>query len=226
MIAWAVDTGITRNASALARVELIGVDWLAWVWKWQGSQGTPLSIEHTVGPGARRIWERLGRGPMAADGFYAPELKRGLAPTPPDKTHVSLRIQAGIELKDVYGPTRRLVHKETSQRLRVQAIGWTWTGSVWQEDARSGERVIAGLKAVESEHVGGKLRVSLPEEGSSHHDEAVAVMRALWHAGAAPSVKGAPLDRGQPFGSYVADGWTQSPPIEGSERRGWEATFE
>lgn len=197
MIAWAFDTGTSRNASALARVELVRLEWRAWTWIWQGSQGSPLSIENTVGPCGRRLWDVLGRGKVAADGWYAPELRRGFKE---ETAAERIRIQGG-ELKDVYGPTRRLVQRETQYTLHVQAIGWAWTGSGWREDARSGERVVAGIKAVESESRGGKLVVSLPEEGSSHHDEAVAVMRALWHAGAG--------DAPRPPRSYVGH------PIEG-----------
>lgn len=175
MIAWGIDTGTSRNASGVARVELIGQTWRATVWKLQGTQGAPLSIEHTVGPQVRALWETHGEGDMAADGFYAPELRAGLG------TSIHVRLQGG-ELRDVYGPTRRLVHRDTHQRLIVARRGYVWTGSNWVADERSGERVIAGLKAVEAVHREGKLVVSLPEDGASHHDEAVAVMRALWLA--------------------------------------------
>jgi hypothetical protein len=187
MIVWAVDTGISRNASALARVRLVGKEWRAHAWKWQGSSGSPLSIEHTMAPEVARLWAAKGRGPLAADGYYAPELRRGLG------AGVEVTIQGGA-LRGVYQPTRRLVHHETEQTLLVSPVGWVWTGEAWERDARTGERVIAGIKALEAEHLDGEIHVSLPEAGQSHHDEAVAVMRALWHAGAAgPSRAGEAL---------------------------------
>lgn len=175
-VVWGVDTGITRNASAAARIELVGVEWHAAVWRWQGTRGAPLSIEHTVGPSFRRTWEALGRGEVAADSFYLPELRRGVGEA------VSIRAQGGT-LVDVYGKGRALIQEDRRPfRLRVQAIGWVWSGEGWTEDPRTGERVAAGLKAVEAETRGGVLVVSMPSAGDSHHDEAVALLRALWHA--------------------------------------------
>lgn len=180
MIAWAVDTGTSRNASALARVKLVYPEWRAWVWKWQGSTGRPLSIEHIVGPTSRALWLAHGQGLIAADAYYAPELRRGLRAFPEARDDVDLRIQGG-RLRDIYGYTKRLVHLDARPfTLRVSSIGWTWAPSGWLPDLRSGERVIAGLKAVESEHRDGELYVSIPDDGDSHHDESVAVMRALW----------------------------------------------
>ena len=177
MIAWGVDTGISRNAASLARAKLVGVTWTIHVWKWQGSTGSPLSIEHTMAPEVARLFAAHGGGIMAADGYYAPELRRGLG------VSIHVTIQGGT-LRSVYQPTRRLVHQETEQRLVVSPVGWVWTGEAWERDARSGERVIAGIKALEAEHLNGEIMVSLPEAGASHHDEFVAAARALWHAGA------------------------------------------
>src|SRR5687767_15959696 len=106
MTVWyAIDTGTTRNATALARVTRRGHMWAATgVWTWQGSQGNPLSIEGTVGPMVRALVERDGVGIIAADNVYAPELRRGMG------GNISLKVQGG-ELKDIYGPMRRGAHE-------------------------------------------------------------------------------------------------------------------
>jgi hypothetical protein len=144
------------------------------VWTWQGSHGNPLAIEGVVAPMVAEIVARDGVHTIAADNVYAPELRRGMG------GDISLKVQGG-ELKDIYGPMRRGAHEDW---LYVEPVGLVWTGDEWREDERTGERVAAGLAAVMSEVRDGKLVVWLPEHGNSHHDEFVAVARALWFAGA------------------------------------------
>jgi hypothetical protein len=100
----------------------------------------------------------------------------------------------GGELVKIYSPTRRLVNE--LEALYVEPVGHVWNGSGWEEDPRAGERVVAGFKAVEKRDVGGKIVVSIPEMGRSHHDEAVAVMRALRAAGAGEAQKTHTYDSG------------------------------
>lgn len=211
-VTWGIDTGITINASALARVEPVGVEWHAFVWRWQGSRGSPLSIEHTVAPAFRKLWERLGKGRAAADGYYAPELRRGVSK--PGAEEIEIKIQGGT-LVDVYGVGRRLIRDDARPfRLRVQAIGWTWTGDRWVEDLRTGERVAAGLKAVQAETKEGGLVVSMPSAGDSHHDEAVALLRALWHAKAGEATQETAPSAGAWQGSADAASWEERFPEE------------
>jgi hypothetical protein len=119
---------------------------------------------------------------LAADGYYLPELRRGLG----EAVHV--RVQAGVKLREVYWPAHYLIH-HAAPKLYVEPVGYVWTGDEWEPDPRTGERIVAGLTAVERRDAGGEMSVSLPELGRSHHDEAVAAMRMLWDAGAATESK-------------------------------------
>lgn len=178
---WAIDTGVSQNACALARVwSNGGTMWRARVWSWQGATGSPLRIEGVVGPEVARLLGSDGVEELTGDSYYAPELRRGMG------DRISLRVQGG-ELIQIYSPTKRLV--DDLEALYVEPVGYVWNGSGWEEDARAGERVTVGFKAVERRMVNGKPAVSLPELGKSHHDEAVAVMRALWAAGAGKETK-------------------------------------
>lgn len=175
---WAIDTGVSRNACALARGERTrGGMWRVDVWSWQGTTGNPLRIETVVAPAVSKMLLADGAEKIAADSWYLPELRRGLG------DRITVRVQGG-KLRDVYWPAHYLVH-HAEPRLYVEPVGHVWTVDGWQPDPRAGERVVAGLNAVERRSVGGEQIVSLPEIGRSHHDEAVAVMRMLWDADAA-----------------------------------------
>lgn len=176
---WAIDTGISRNACALARGEKNrGGMWRAEVWCWQGSTGSPLRIEAVVAPEVARLMRDDNADLLACDGFYLPELRRGLG------DRIATKRQTG-KLRDVYWHARYLTQEASPAALYVVPVGRVWTDEGWRDDPRAGERVTAGLKAVQRAMVNGELSVSLPEAGASHHDEAVAVMRMLWSANAA-----------------------------------------
>lgn len=174
---WAIDTGVSRNGCALARVERSrGGIWDARVWSWQGSTGAPLRIEAVVGPEVARLLGVDGASLLHADGYEVQQLRRGVGDS------IQVKVKGGDLVKE-YGPAKRLA-EAADPRLYVHPVGHVWTPRGWEDDPRAGERVADGIKAVERRMVGGKLVVSLPEFGNSHHDEAVAVMRALAAAGA------------------------------------------
>jgi hypothetical protein len=175
----AIDTGTSRNATALAIVEheaehvtatgeRIRDYWsIVTLRHWQGSPGRPLDIRNVVGPEAAQMVRAAGLSSWATDAIELAAIKLVSA-----EYGLSVRVQGG-ELFDVYRHTRTVVHE--------RRFGLT---KLFAEDEDAAQRVVRGLSAIQAEPRDGRLVLSLPNEGDSHHDEASAVLRALWHGSA------------------------------------------
>lgn len=190
----AIDTGTSRNASALAIVssrpmtpgELrrwsrrTGLErptapllWaLTGLWRWQGAPKRPLDIRNAVGPAAAEHVRAAGLDLWACDGFELAAIHHVS-----EEKRITYRVQGGrlgassdgLTL-GVYEHGKIVIHE---QRFVI---------AIADEDAA--QRVVAGLQAIREEPGAGGMDLTVPSEGDSHHDEAVAVLRALWLGGA------------------------------------------
>ena len=101
----------------------------------------------------------------------------------------------GGELVDVYKHGRAVIH---SERLQFADD----LDPVLVADIKK------GLCRVQGQHKGGKVVVSLPEDGASHYDLTSALLRALWFGGAGDEPK---VAQGSTFGNSA-----YSPPQGGT----------
>jgi hypothetical protein len=194
-IYFGLDTGSTRNASALVGI-LKGSKWtIIRVRGWHGSASSPLDHRNVVGPEAADIVLEAGGTSWCIDAFEQGPIKL----VSKDKGLI-VRVQGG-ELAEVYRHGRSVIHAE---RLQVSR----------EVDPADWEEIKAGCARVQGERKGGKERVWLPEHGSGHFDKASAFLRAMYDAKAGDEVG---MSRPSAFGgqSYVAQtrgaGWYPTP---------------
>lgn len=217
----AIDTGTTRNATVLAIVDSRSMTpaevarrptelteprlWaVIALRRWQGRPGSPLDIRHVVAPVAARIVREHGIDSWATDGIELAAIQHvsadpafNLAVTVqggelgPDETATSLRGRLGV-----YGHARVVIHE---MRLVVNL-----------DDEELATSLLRGIASIQAEPKPGGLRLWLPSERDAHADEASAVLRALWHAGAGlPAVVETEPVCGAWSGGAVASSWDE-----------------
>jgi hypothetical protein len=156
-----LDTGSTRNASAL-----VGVHEERRVWtviaaaKEQGSSERPNDHRNVVGPRFARIVKSFG-----GDEWEIDSIESGPIRLVSQDFGLSWKFQGG-DLATVYGHGRAVIH---SERLQFADD----LDPVYVAELKK------GLARIQAEHNGGKVKVWLPEEGASHFDLTSAFLRAM-----------------------------------------------
>jgi hypothetical protein len=164
---FAIDTGSTRNASAL-----VGAEECARVWtlflarKWQGTQEEPLDHRNVVGPEMADLIRSAGGTTAMGDAVEKGPIKLAW------RGRIQFEEQGGT-LDKVYKHAQTVIHE---RRLRVAIktpiAGLTVDVELWEEIKR-------GLAAVQEERRPEGPKVYLPSDGKSHHDLASAFLRMM-----------------------------------------------
>lgn len=162
MICFAIDTGSTRNASALVGVHDASRIWtIIYARRWQGVADRPLDHRNVVGPEMAGVVRAHGCDTWMGDAFEQGPMRlvsldHGLV----------FKLQGG-ELDVVYGHARAA---NQDGRIRVAS----------DADTACVAEIREGLKRIQAQHVGGKTKVWLPEDGAGHFDVCSAFLRAMF----------------------------------------------
>lgn len=204
---FALDPAGSRNAFTAACVgheEGSPIWYVLGLWAARPTEGNPLDVAGIVVPAMADRCLAMGCHIWMSDAHEQNAVK-----VQGKKKGISTVLQGGT-LLDVWAPLRTLVN----------------TGRLRATGARAAEALRQAALITETTSDKGVKTLHIPSEGTEHCDDATALARALYHAGAGDSPKTA-LDRSKKFGSYQADGWTGgAQPSEPRKNGGWEPTFE